>query len=127
MSWRDPITGLPANEKFLDRYSLAHVTAGALFRLYGISAPLAIGSQIAFELVENDLKRWQARFFPEADPDAWQNHVGDVATFALGYYGVDLVKDDPRLRWIVLGIAGVSAAIWMNGLLPKQRVRGQNL
>lgn len=110
------------NENFLDRFSLVHVATGAIFEIASIPAPLAIGAQVAFELAENELKKWHAPMFPVSTPDSWQNQIGDVASFVAGYYGARMIKNDEGGKLLLIGLAAVSGAIWMQGTL-KDRVR----
>jgi hypothetical protein len=114
------ILGRPApggNTLFFDRFSLAHVAAGAVAELAAIPAPLAIGASVAFEGVENDLKKHYGRFFPADQLDAWQNSVGDVLSFALGYYGARAIKTDGLGRLVLIGLAAASGALWTSELL----------
>ena len=107
---------LRPNESYFDRFSVAHAAAGAVFELMGISAPIALGAQVAFELVENDLKLAFSPVFPDDSPDAWQNHVGDVISFMGGYYFADAVKRDPVGRVALLALGAAAGAIWISNL-----------
>jgi len=104
------------NSLFFDRFSIVHAGVGAVLELAAIPAPLAMGGQVAFELVENDIKRWYGRFFPEDTPDGWQNMIGDVASFAAGYYGARVVKSSHEGRVALVGLAALAAGIWARDL-----------
>ena len=106
----------PANERLFDRFSFVHAAWGAAFELSGIPAPLALGAQIAFEAVENPLKRAYAPLFPDDAPDAWQNQIGDIASFAVGFYLSRLFKGAPGGRAAVVALGAVSGAIWLDRL-----------
>ena len=107
---------LRPNEKFFDRFSVVHAATGAVFELIGISAPIALGAQVAFELVENDLKLAFSPVFPDDSPDAWQNHVGDVVAFMGGYYAAQAVKASPEGRLALLALGAAAGAIWIGNL-----------
>ena len=111
---------MASNSLFFDRFSIVHAGVGAVAELAAIPAPVALGGQVAFELVENDVKRWYGRFFPEDTPDAWQNQVGDVASFAAGYYGARTIKGDPTGRLVLIGLAALAAGIWARDLTLHQ-------
>lgn len=104
------------NERFFDRFSLVHAAVGAVFQLSAVSAPVALGAQVAFELVENDLKRAFNPVFPDDTPDGWQNHVGDVASFMGGYYLAQATRVDPLGRVGLAALGAVAAVVWINNL-----------
>ena len=117
---------LPPNERFFDRFSVVHAAWGAVFQLSGVPAPLAIGAQVGFEIVENGIKRAYAPMFPDDAPDAIQNQIGDVASFTAGYYLTRLAKDQPGGRFALLFLGALSGAIWLDRLaarpaLPRRR------
>lgn len=110
---------LPANESFFDRFSLVHAAWGAVFQLSGVPAPLALGAQIGFELVENGLKQAYSPVFPDDAPDGWQNHVGDVAAFAGGYYLSQLAKDKPGGRLALVALGAIAGAVWLDRMVQR--------
>jgi hypothetical protein len=112
------------NTHYFDRFSLAHVVTGAVAELAAVPAWIAIGASVGFEMVENDFKKWTKDVFPEDVPDAWQNSVGDILSFALGYYGARAIKTDGRGRMILVGLAAASGALWVSELLKHQRNGG---
>ena len=59
-----------ANRHFFDRYSIPHAAMGAMFEAAGVPPAIAIGSHIAFELVENSLKKATKPIWPDSRPDA---------------------------------------------------------
>ena len=107
------------NARAVDRFSIVHAAWGAAFELSGIPAPLAIAAQIAFEVVENPLKRLYSPIFPDDAPDAWPNQVGDVASFAAGFYLSRLFKDAPAGRAAVVALGAMSGAIWLDRLIQR--------
>ena len=113
------ITGAkaPANERYFDRFSIAHAATGAVLELAAIPAPLALGGQVAFEVFENDIKRSYGRFFPQDQLDAWQNSVGDILSFAVGYYAARAVKSNGVGRAALITLGAVSGALWVSELL----------
>lgn len=111
-------TEKPATNQWLvDRYSLAHFAVGALFEASRIPAPIAISSHIAFEAAEDGFKRGIKRIWPDASPDTFINHVGDVLSFTAGYYATRyLKKTDPGMAF-VSGIVAAAAGVWMWNLM----------
>lgn len=115
------------NYQWFDRYSVVHAAMGALFAASKVPAPLALGSHVAFELSENALKesRFVQRFFPDTRPDAWQNHTGDVASFAAGYFGAKRLKESSEGRVAVTVLTAAGAAIWMWNVLHEHSWRNE--
>lgn len=109
----------PPNASFFDRFSLVHAAWGAVFELSGIPAPLAIGAQVGFEIVENGLKRAYSPIFPDDTPDGWQNQVGDTVSFAAGYYLSRMTKGSTGGHFALLALGAVSGAVWLDRLAQK--------
>ena len=116
-----PPPPLRPNESFFDRFSLAHAATGAVFQLSGFSAPIALGAQVGFELVENDLKLAFSPMFPDDSPDGWQNHVGDVISFMGGYYLAQATRNDPVGRVGLVALGAIAAAVWFDNLTKRPR------
>lgn len=95
-----------------DKYSITHAAVGALFELSGVSPTLALGSHITFEAAEDELKRRYKRIWPDAAPDSIQNHVGDFASFAGGYYMARGARRSEGGRLAVTALVGAGAAVW---------------
>ena len=114
----------PTNDRFFDRFSVVHAAVGAVLELSGIPAPVALAAQTLFEIVENPIKDNVRSLFPDPTHDAWQNSVGDIASFAAGYYGARAIKNRPEgmTGLAVLGAAG--AAIWIASLAPSRGLAG---
>ena len=112
-----------ANHQLLDRFSVVHAAVGAVAELSGIPAPLAIGLQILFELIENDVKRSVRHIWPDDRPDGIENQIGDVASFVAGFYAARAAKGDPAGGVALTALAGAAGAIWMHSLLPPNRKR----
>ncbi len=106
-----------SNRQFLDRYSIAHAAVGAMFEVSRVSAPLAIGSHVGFELVEDDIKRGARDIWPDSRPDSWENHLGDVGSFTAGYYGARALKRSEAGRWVITGFVAFAAGLWCWNLL----------
>ena len=104
-----------------DRFSVVHAAVGALFELSAVPAPLAIGSHIAFEAVENKIKPSFRHVWPDVRPDGWQNHVGDLASFVVGYYGARVAKTDPGGRAVVTALVAFAGGLWAYELMPPKR------
>lgn len=107
-------------DHFFDRFSVVHAAVGALFDLSNISAPLAVGSHIAFEAVENGIKPHFTHVWPDVRPDGWQNHLGDVASFVAGYYGAGLLKDERGGKLALTALVAIAGGIWAWNLIPKR-------
>ena len=114
-----PPPPLRPNESFFDRFSVPHAAAGAVMQLSGFSAPIALGAQVGFELVENDLKLAFSPMFPDDSPDGWQNHVGDVIAFMGGYYLAQATRNDSVGRVGLAALGAVAAVIWFNNLTSR--------
>lgn len=116
------MSNLPANDKFFDRFSFVHAAWGAVFQLSGVSAPVAIGVQIGFELVENQLKDSFSSVFPDDAPDAWQNHVGDVASFAAGYYAAQAGRGTTAGKASMIALGALAGGIWLDRMAARPAV-----
>lgn len=106
-----------ANHQFFDRYSFSHAAMGVLFEASRIPPWLAIGSHVAFEAVENGIKRRVSRIWPDQRPDGWENHLGDVASFVAGYYGARAMRGSNTSDGVLSAFVGVAAVIWTWNLL----------
>lgn len=104
------------NHQFFDRYSLVHMAMGATFEASRVPAPLAIGSHVVFEALENPIKETVASIWPDARPDAIENQVGDVASFTVGYYVARWLKGSEQGKLAVAGFVGIAAALWVFNL-----------
>lgn len=113
----------PVNHEFFDRFSVVHAAVGAVFELSGIPAPIAIGLQILFEIVENDVKRSVRHIWPDDRPDGLENQIGDVASFVAGYYAARAAKGDLAGSAALVALAGAAGAIWTQSLLPANQTR----
>jgi hypothetical protein len=102
-----------ANTQWFDRYSLVHAALGATFEVSRIPDSWAIGSQVAFEAVENRIKDAFSDMWPDSRHDAIQNHIGDVASFVAGYYGARALRSSVAGVALITGFVGASAALWI--------------
>lgn len=108
-----------ANRHFFDRYSIPHAAVGAMFEAAGVPPALAIGSHVAFELVENSLKKAVKPVWPDSRPDGWQNQVGDVASFTAGLVAAKGLKETEGGKAALTGLVATAGAIWMWNLLQR--------
>ena len=112
-----------ANHILVDRFSIVHAAVGALAELSRIPAPVAIGAQVAFELVEDDVKRRVSHVWPDPRPDGIENHVGDVLSFTAGFYAARAVRGSPTGGLALVLLAALAAGIWTQSLLPAGQPR----
>lgn len=111
----------PSNTNFFDRYSVIHAAWGIAFEASRVPDVLAIGSHVAFEAGENALKRAAKDIWPDSRPDALQNQMGDVLSFAAGFYAARALKKSATGQALMTGIVAAGAAIWMVNILKLQR------
>ncbi len=77
---------IPAsNQAAVDRFTLAHAAVGYLFGRLGVDWRSAIAGAVAFEALEDGLKRMAPAVFPHAEPDSKINALADVGAFLAGY------------------------------------------
>lgn len=74
-----------ANHAFADRFTLAHAAIGAVYGLLALPLLAALGLALAWELVENPLKRVLPRVFPHPTKDTLLNALGDVLAVLSGW------------------------------------------
>ena len=108
-----------ANRQFFDRYSIPHAAMGAMFEAAGVPPALAIGSHMAFELIENSLKRTVKPIWPDSRPDAWQNHLGDMASFTGGLLASRALKGSTGGKVALTGLVATAGAVWTWNLVQK--------
>lgn len=73
------------NESAVDRYTSAHAGIGVLLAKLGTPWWGALLGSIAWEGVENYVKRRNAQLFPYSSEDSWQNATMDTLAVMLGY------------------------------------------
>lgn len=105
------------NTQWLDRYSFSHAAMGVLFEASKIPAWAAIGSHIAFEMIEDGLKQKVSRIWPDTRADGWQNHVGDVLVFTAGYYGARALREKPGGDAGLTAFVALAAGVWTWNLI----------
>lgn len=70
----------------VDRFTLGHALVGFLGGLHpGVPWYGILGFAIAWEIVENPLKRAVPQMFPAAIPDTLENATLDIAAMMAGY------------------------------------------
>ena len=104
-------------EAAFDRCSVVHAAMGSLFELSGVSTGWALGSHVAFEAGENQLKLAMARVWPDASPDSMANHAGDFASFSAGYFAARSLRRSPGGQVAVTALVAAGAGIWAWALL----------
>lgn len=118
------VPGDNANHHFFDRYTVPHAAVGMVFEASRIPAWLAVGSHVVFEATENSIKDAVHAVWPDASPDAWENHVGDVASFTAGFCASRLLRGAPAGRAALTGFVALAAGVWMWNLSrPTERTR----
>lgn len=100
------------NRHFFDRYSLSHAAWGMIFEGAGIHPAVSIGSHVAFEAVEDGLKKVTEHIWPDSRPDGWQNHVGDVLSFAGGMVAARELRGSAGGRAAMTGVGALAGAIF---------------
>lgn len=100
----------------LDRYSVTHAAWGAVSERVGLPASVAVGASVAFEAIENEIKREIEWIWPDPTPDSFDNHVGDVASFAFGYVASRALRVYPDARvGLIAGLVTAGMVIWLHG------------
>lgn len=111
---------MTGNTNFFDRYSVIHAAWGMAFEASRVPDVWALGSHVAFEAAENSIKRAAKDIWPDSQPDALQNQVGDVVSFAAGYYAARALKKSLTGQALMTGLVAAGAAIWMVNILKLQ-------
>jgi hypothetical protein len=83
----------------LDRYTIAHGALGFVLGLWGAPWWAALGATLAFELVEDSLKRAAPSLFPVGLPDTWANSLLDSAAWMAGWGLAQAVPPEPARMW----------------------------
>jgi len=78
-------TQSPYIDAWVDRYSIGHYAVGVLMGLGRFPWWLALGLSIGWELVEDGLKSNLPAVFPDARPEALNNHFTDIVFNMLGW------------------------------------------
>lgn len=73
------------NYEFIDVFTLHHMMMGTVMGAAGFSALQALGTTIAWELVEPTLKRTYPDMFPSHTIDTVSNKVGDTTYWMMGW------------------------------------------
>lgn len=103
---------MPENTKVFDSYSIVHAAIGSLFALGDFRPIVAIGSHVAFEALEDELKRQTKSVWPDSRSDGIANHLGDIASFSAGYFGArKLIQANQGKKLVALFIL-LGAGVW---------------
>lgn len=84
---RQPPPAIPGkvNHDLLDRFTLVHFLVGVAYGLLGLGFVAALVLALLWELVENPMKAYVPRIFPNATKDTLRNSVGDTVAVMLGW------------------------------------------
>jgi hypothetical protein len=102
---------------FFDRYSIGHAALGMVFEASRIPAPIAIGSHVVFEMIEDDAKKLVKPLFPDTRPESLENHTGDVVAFTAGYYATRALRGSIGNEIMLSAFVALGAGIWMWALM----------
>jgi hypothetical protein len=102
---------------FFDRFSVGHAALGMVFEASRIPAPIAIGSHVLFELVEDDAKKLVKPLFPDTRPESLENHTGDVVAFTMGYYATRAMRGSFSNELMLSAFVALGAGVWMWSLM----------
>jgi hypothetical protein len=72
---------------------------GFVLGLWGMPWYLALGTTLAFELVEDGLKRVAPGVFPVGKPDTWANSLTDSAAWMAGWGLAQALPPEPARIW----------------------------
>jgi hypothetical protein len=90
------------------------------FAAHQIPAPIAIGTHVAFELVEDKLKPLTKAWWPVVGPDSIINRVGDIASFTTGFYAARALKKAGTPGIVAItGVVSLGIGVWMWNLLHR--------
>lgn len=73
------------NYSLFDRFTLVHGLIGVSYALLGLSFLPALLLALAWELVENPLKTYVPRIFPNATRDTLRNALSDILAVLMGW------------------------------------------
>jgi len=73
------------NDLPFDRFTLAHVLVGYLFKTQGVSLGATILISIGWEVIEPTLKEAMPDVFPHAERDSNANKIVDVLAVVVGW------------------------------------------
>jgi hypothetical protein len=74
------------NYSFGDRFTLVHFTLGFFYAAIGLPFVIGLGLAVLWELVENPLKVYAPKVFPNATADTLQNSLGDTLAVCCGWW-----------------------------------------
>jgi hypothetical protein len=82
---RRRLAGAVAPVPPVDRYTVAHGMLGYVLGIWGAPWWVALGSTLAFEFIENSIKKVAPRLFPVGTPDTWTNSLLDSGAWMTGW------------------------------------------
>jgi len=90
MSMRQPPLAKPGevNHDCVDRFTLVHASIGVVYGLVGLGLGFTLALAVGWELVENPLKAYLPRLFPNATRDTLRNAVCDGLAVLAGWNAV---------------------------------------
>ena len=112
----------------IDKFSIVHAGLGAAMAAWGFSPQFAIGSHIAFEVLEDRVfKPLVKDYWPQPHPDSVRNHVADVAFFTAGYFAAKKLERSETGQKAVAGLVGASGALWIYDVMKVAVERNEKL
>lgn len=105
------------NYHYFDRYSLVHGALAVVLQASKVPAVPAMLGHVAFEMVEDGVKRKVKSIWPDSRPDAIQNHVGDIVSFNAGYVASHALSKSPPGKVALTGFVMLAAGVWIWNLL----------
>lgn len=72
-------------DAWVDRYSIGHYAFGLIMGLGRLPWWAALGVSIGYELVEDGIKKLSPTLFPDARPEALNNHFTDIVFNMAGW------------------------------------------
>ena len=80
------------NHDCVDRFTFVHATIGVVYGLVGLGFTSACVLAIGWELIENPLKAYVPRVFPNATRDTLRNALCDTLAVLGGWSAVALLR-----------------------------------
>ena len=74
------------NYSFVDRFTLVHFSIGLLYGIIGLPFAIGLGLAVVWELIENPLKVYVPKVFPNATADTLRNSFGDTLAVCCGWW-----------------------------------------
>jgi hypothetical protein len=72
---------------------------GYVFGVWGMPWYLALATTLAFEFMEDGIKRAAPGMFPDGRPDTWANSLVDSGAWMTGWAIGRAIQPDPARMW----------------------------